>query len=392
LLERTLSPEVLRAWPRTEKTNALSTGAKQLLKQAVNVPALQQVCTIRTFGKLLSSFGTTLVARVGKDGRIHAGFNIASTKTGRMSCNEPNLQQLPRDPAFRSCFVATEGNVLVVADYSTMELRAAAEISGDVRLRADFAANVDLHRRTASQMFDIPEDQVTPEQRQAAKPINFGTIYGAGGAGLAASAWASYGVVMTPAQAERARDRFLARYPTLARWMGDHADLCQHRGYIAVGKHGRVILAEWEASPAAAQPHLYAPYGYDDNDDDLDMDDEDALDARIPYGRNYPPRVQSPLRYTLCCNAPVQGACADILLRAIYLIDRMLTEAGIPGGLVLAVHDELVLEVPEDRAAEAARLLQAAMVQAFSEYFPAAPTEGLVDVHVGKKWGAAKAK
>jgi hypothetical protein len=131
--------------------------------------------------------------------------------------------------------------------------------------------------------------------------------------------------------------------------------------------------------------------GFDDDDDELDIDDdENALDARIPYGRNYPPRTDSSLKYTLCCNAPVQGACADIIMQAVILIDRMLTEADIPGGLVLAVHDELVLEVPEDRAEQAKQLLQAAMKQAFSEYFPNAPVDGLVEAGIAKAWGEAK--
>jgi DNA polymerase-1 len=388
LLKDKLPPEVLQAWPRTKKTGELSTATEHLLRHAVTVPELRLICTIKKFEKLLSSFGTTLAARISKDGRINAGFNIASAKTGRMSCSDPNLQQLPRDPAFRNCFVAADGYILVVADYNMMELRAAAEISNDALLRREFTNRVDLHRRTASQMFAIPEDQVNAEQRQAAKPINFGVIYGAGGAGLAQSAWASYGVVLTPQQAQAARDRFLARYRTLARWMRDHADLCQHRGHIAIGRYGRVILAEWENAPQPTA--ISGPYGYDDDDDDSDIDDEDGLDARIPYGRNYPPRAISPLKYTLCCNAPVQGAGAEIITRAIALIDRMLEKAGIPGGLVLVVHDELALEVPEDHAKEAAKLLRKAMEQAFREHFADAPIYGLVDVHIGKAWGEAK--
>jgi DNA polymerase-1 len=389
LLTRVLPAEVLRDWPRTAKTGLLSTAGKQLLKQAVNVPALVQLCAIKKADKLLSSFGDTLAARVGRDGRIHAGFNIASTKTGRMSCGDPNLQQLPRNSEFRNCFAADNGNILVVADYSTMELRAAAEISNDDVLRQDFKNGVNLHRRTAAQMFDIPEDQVTPAQRQAAKPINFGVIYGAGGVGLAASAWAGYGVAMTPAQAQSARDQLLARYRTLARWMHDHAGLCQHRGTIAIGRHGRVIIAEWEGAPALPPITSYDTDD-DDDDDDWDSDDENALDGHIPYSRNYPTHAVSPLKYTLCCNAPVQGACADIIMCAITLIDRALTEAGIPGGLVLAVHDELVLEVPADRADEAKRLLQAAMEQAFAEYFPTAPINGLVEARITKAWGESK--
>jgi DNA polymerase-1 len=391
LLTRVLPAAVLQTWPRTAKKLELSTGSKQLLKQETAAPELGVVCTIKRYEKLLSAFGDTLAARVGQDGRIHAGFNIAAAKTGRMSCSDPNLQQLPRDPAFRNCFVAADGYVLVGADYKMMELRAAAEISNDDVLRRDLANKVDLHSRTAAQLYGIPESQVTKEQRQGAKAINFGLIYGAGGAGLAQSAWASYGVVLSPQQAHAARDRFLARYRTLARWMDNHYDLCQHRGYIEIGKYGRVIMAEWEATPAQPPPYNN-PYacGYDDDDNDCDIDDEDGLDNRILYGRNYPPRTISPLKYTLCCNAPVQGACAEIITRAIALIDRMLEEAGIPGGLVLVVHDELVLEVPEDHAKEAAKLLREAMEQAFVEYFPQAPTNGLVEVHTVRAWGEAK--
>jgi DNA polymerase-1 len=388
LLERVFSPEVLQRWPRTMKTQALSTGSKQLLRQEAAAPELGQICTIKRYEKLLSAFGSTLAARVGKDGRIHAGFNIAGTKSGRMSSSDPNLQQIPRDQDVRNCFVPQAGYLLVIADYNMMELRAAAEISNEGMLRRDLADEVDLHTRTAAQLYGIPEKEVTRQQRQGAKAINFGLIYGAGGAGLAASAWASYGIALTPHRAQAARDWFLDRYRTLAHWMGDHADLCQRRGYIVIGNYGRVLMAEWETAPA--QPNSYGRYRYDDDDDELDIDDEDALDGRVAYGRNYSAEPRSSLRYTLCCNAPVQGACADILLRALYLIDHMLTEAGIDGGLVLAVHDELVLEVPEGHAKEAARLLQAAMVQAFTEYFPEAPVHGLVDVRVVRAWGEAK--
>jgi DNA polymerase I-like protein with 3'-5' exonuclease and polymerase domains len=392
LLECVLPPEVLRAWPRTEKKSELSTAAKHLLKQTATVPALAQLCAIKKAEKLLSSFGDTLTARVGQDGRVHAGFNIAAAKTGRMSSSDPNMQQIPRDKNVRNCFVAQDGYAFVLGDYTTMELRAVAEISGDAVMRKDFADGVDLHERLARQMHGIPAGQAVPrELRQAAKPINFGTIYGAGGAGLAESARASYGVVLTPAQAEDARDRFLDRYSAVRHWMYWHKDHCQRQGYIAAGRYGRVIMAEWESAPVV-QSRPYDPYGYwnANEDDDPDTEDEDGLYARSPYGR-HAAHINSPLRYTLCCNAPVQGACADIIMRAVNLIDRMLTEAGIPGGLVLAVHDELVLEVPADRAEEAARLLRTAMEQAFAEYFGSAPINGLMDVHTGKSWGEAKA-
>jgi DNA polymerase-1 len=398
LLRRVLPEETLQEWPRTEKSGALSTSDNGL-KRCSHVPEIDLVRTIKAHEKLLSAFGAPLAARAGPDGRIRASFNLAGAKTGRMRCSNPNMQQLPRDPAYRNCFIAAPGNVLIVADYSMMELRGTAEIYNDAVLRKDFADSVDLHRRLAAQMFGITEEQVTKEQRQAAKPINFGTIYGAGGAGLATSAWDGYGVRMTPEEAAAARDRFLGRYSALAFGMRTNADACQRRGYIAIGKHGRVILAEWEK---AADPHrstyqravrahgdAYAGEAKDDVDGD---DVDDPFDTGAGSGRRWlDPRPPSPLKFTLCCNAPVQGACAEITMLAMTLIDRAMTDAGIPGGPVLAVHDELVLEVPEDRAAEAARLLAACMTRAFKDYFPAAPVTNLVDVHPpARSWGEAK--
>jgi DNA polymerase-1 len=395
LLENTLPPEVLRAWPRTAKSGELSTADKDL-KRPTGIPELDLVRTIRTQEKLLSTFGASLAARAADDGRIHASFNLAGAKTGRMRCSDPNLQQMPRDPAFRNCFVAAPGKVLIVADYSTMELRAAAEIYGDAILRQDFADGVDPHRRLAAQMYGIPEDEVTREQRQAAKPINFGTIYGAGGKGLAASAWSSYGIEMTPREAQAARDRFLGRYRGLARGMLTNAHVCQRLGYIAIGKYGRVIKAEWETAPPDRHSNSRADDGGDCVGKDEDADDDDNGDcgfgADAGTGRGWWPqqRVVSPLKYTLCCNAPIQGACADIIMWGTTLFDRAMIDVGIDGGLVLSVHDELVAEVKEEHAAHAAKLLVRVMVQAFAEYFPTAPVNGLVEVHIVRAWGEAK--
>jgi DNA polymerase-1 len=238
-------------------------------------------------------------------------------------------------------------------------------------------------------MHGIPDGQPVPKElRQGAKAINFGTIYGAGGAGLAESAWASYGVVMTPAQAGDARDRFLKRYSGVAHWMQGNADACQRRGFITIGNYGRVIMAEWEAVATTAQrASLWHAYDEDEDDDD----DDDGAGWSSQWALTSASRPVSPLKHTLCCNAPVQGACADILLAGITRVDRALTEAGISDGLILAVHDELVLEVTEDRAEEAAGLLREVMEQAFAEYFPHAPVNRLVEVHIVERWGDAKA-
>jgi DNA polymerase I len=403
LLERVLPADVLASWPRTDKSNELSTADKNL-KRVMGIPEIDLVRIMKTQEKLLSSFGTRLVAKISSDGRLRASFNLAGAKTGRMRCSAPNLQNLPRELAFRNCFVAAPGHVFVIGDYSTMELRAVAEIAGDDTLRQDFANNVNLHRRLAAQMHNIPEDQITEEQRRGAKAINFGTIYGAGGPGLAASAWVSYGIVLTPAEAQAARDRFLGRYRMVALWMRTNADNCQRKGVIEVGIHGRVIRAEWEQSNGTHWGGYRRSYNNDGLDGDEDdengsWDDDEELAAFYAnadsrdYGHsnpNYNRPPPSPLKYTLACNAPVQGACADIVMRAMVLIDSALIKAGIPGGLVLSVHDELVLEVPEEFAEQVRQLLEQCMTQAFHEYFPQAPTNGLVEAKVCGRWGEAK--
>jgi DNA polymerase-1 len=376
LLRQVLPPDVIANWPRTDKTGELS-AARAHLTRHEDIPEIALVLTNKKQQKLLSSFGATLAARAHTDGRIRASFNLAQAKTGRMSCTDPNLQQLPRDKRMRDCFVAVPGNLLVVADYNAMELRVWGENAGDMIVRADFARGFDPHRMQAAAMNGIEENIVTRDQRQAAKAINFSIIYGAGPAGIVASVWANYGIMITLATAQAARDRFLGRYRTSAHWMAGNADACQRRGYIAIGKYGRIIAAEWEGTPK-----LLRRYRSNDEDDEGEDDDNDWEPAY---------HFVSPLKYTLCCNAPIQGACAEILMRAMILIDGMLRAANIPGGLVLAVHDELVLEVSEDRAAEAAKLLERAMVQAFVEYFPQAPTNGLeVEVHTVRAWGEAK--
>jgi DNA polymerase I-like protein with 3'-5' exonuclease and polymerase domains/N6-adenosine-specific RNA methylase IME4 len=387
LLNKVLGPEVLAQWPRTGKTGELATGEKHLRRAAPYAPAIRHLIDIKQREKLLSSFGNTLARKASLvTGRLHAQFNIAAAKTGRASSREPNMQQIPasKAAAFRNCFVAAPNHILVMGDYNAMELRAAAEISNDAAMRNDFANGVDLHRVQAAAMNNISECNVTPAQRQAAKAINFGTIYGSGGAGLAMSAWASYGVEMSVEEAAEARDKFFARYAQLHAWMRSNADRCQRRGYIEIGRFGRVIEAAWERPE---QSFRNGGCTLDDDDDENNGSDDDALNWTIRcVGRQ-----QSSLRYTLCCNAPVQGACADVMMLAMTAIDKALSDARIDGGLILSVHDELVLEVPDERADEAAALLAQCMEQTFLEVFPVAPTRGLVEIKRGHSWGAAKA-
>jgi hypothetical protein len=338
--------------------------------------------TINAMAKLLGTFGPELTNKVSAITRkLHPGFNVASTKAGRFSCNDPNVQQIPKHKAagFRGCFVAAPGKVLVIADYNAMELRAAAEVSNCAAMRADFANGVDLHRRQAAEMLAIPQEQVTEEQRGAAKPICFGTIYGAGRRGLMASAWNSYGLLLTGDEAEAARQAFLGRYPDLAVWMDRSYAQSNEQGYITVGKLGRAIDAVWE-SPKLPDGS-YNWHRGDDSDEPFDLID----DGEEWLARPHPWRTT--LKRTLCCNAPIQGACADAAMRALILVDAALFEAGIDGGPVIFNHDEIVLEVPVADAERARTTLVEGMTRAFAETFPDAPLNGLVETKIATAWG-----
>ena len=226
--------------------------------------------------------------------------------------------------------------MLISADYSQMELRAAAWISDDVELLLAYEQGLDVHVLTAAAIADIEPAEVTKEQRTAAKPINFGSIYGMSAKGLVASAWSSYGIVMTEAEAKGALDRFFTKYSGLRQWMWEHAEKCKRERQVVIGA-GRVVENAWEGK----------------------------------WGLGYPQM----------CNLPVQGICADCMMRAIAEIHRRS-----PGILVAIIHDELLAEVLEDRADEAVVVLRECMTDAFAETFPGAPLPGIVDVKLGRSW------
>ena len=303
---------------------------------------------MRAKESLLNKFGASLLAAITPStGRIHAHFNVAATKSGRWSCERPNLQAIPNNhsvPGFRRIFCADDGRVLVGGDYSQMELRVAAEVSQDGALRKIYEDGLDLHKIQAASMARVPVDEVTDELRNRAKPVNFGSIYGMGSKALVSMAWKNYRVAMTLPEAAGALEKFFAKFHTLKRWMRQHAETCISRHRIDIGA-GRVLQAGWE-----------------------------------PGG----------LRYTQCCNLPIQGASADIMMLAIAKVYRALQVEKIEGGLVACVHDELVLEVHEGQAPQAKVILEDAMVAAFRQTYPLAPVSGLVSATVGATWDDLK--
>jgi DNA polymerase-1 len=340
-LANVLDADQLERWPRTE-TGQPSIAAAHL-KRLVQIPTARPVLAILAHEKLLRSFGAGLTALINPaTGRLHAHYNLAGAKSGRFTCSNPNLQQLPsrRAPEFRRCIVAAPGYLLVGCDWNQIELRATAWISGDPALTALYADGRDLHREIAAQIAGVAIKDVTKEQRQGAKAVAFGSVYGIGPRSLVESAFVSYSVEMTEAAAKQALDAFFKRFAVLDRWRRDHAAICQAQGCVRIGA-GRVVEAAWE-----------------------------------PYGLSFPQ----------CCNLPVQGICADAMLRAIALVHRRFTAADIRGGLVASVHDELLAEVAEDEAERARDLLQDAMTEGFTATFPGAPTTGVAKALIGHTW------
>ena len=347
LLEVLLSSEELQRWRRTEKSGALSTKRSELLR-AGHYPPIMALVKLSRIDKVLSSFGQTLAVLASPiTGRIHAHYRIANTASGRASCSGPNLQQVPRDPRFRALFVPEPGNVFIIADYASMELRAAAYISEDHAMTKAFEQGIDLHRLTASQMTGKDLADVTDEERKGAKCVNFGSVYGQGASGLVQSAWDQFDVVLDFDEAKAWLQTFADTYYGFTRWRSVHYRACERRRYIVIGKQARDGIGR-----------IYPQ-------------------SRVPEGGSF---------YTRCCNLPVQGACADASMLALAYVDDRLFDAGIEGGPVAWLHDEIVLEVRHDRAVEAASILKQAMIDGFIETFPDAPINGLVKPHIGMSW------
>ncbi|MEY5063128.1 MAG: hypothetical protein RLZZ112_1092 [Verrucomicrobiota bacterium] len=266
---------------------------------------------------------------VGKDGRIHAEFDPLGTATGRFSCREPNLQNVGRDVEMRSCFVADPKKVLVIADYSQIELRVAAFLAKEEAMLAAFRAVEDIHSLTAGKLAGKSQKHVSEEERKLAKAVNFGLLYGMSARGLAEYGRISFGLKLEEKDAREFRRKFFEAYPGLQQW---------HE----------------EARQAAADPGV--------------------TEVRTLHGRRrwLPPpggRMEW-VRFTALVNTPVQGTCGDAIKRA------MVALADAP--LVSTVHDELILEVAEKESAAMADRVAKAMRAGFAGMVP----EELIQVAV----------
>ena len=328
LLAGLLAEQEQQAWPRTPKSGKLSTRRADLAAGAAAYPLLKALVDIGRIEKQLSTYGARLAAQISPaTGRIHASYRIAGAISGRSTCSKPNMQNIPDTQpveglaSFRTLFGARPGYIFVAADWSSMEMRAAAFIATETAMTQAFERGEDLHALTARTMLgldeagwlSLPKDE-RKQHRKHAKPVNFGRLYGQGVKGLVASAREQYGLIIDLTMAKESIGAFEAAYPDFTRWCKDFARACKRSGCIPIGREGgRVHEIHWNAD------------GY---------------------------------RYTQCLNLPIQGACADAFMLALARVDAALFEAGIDGGPVAAPHDEIVLEVPEADAARAADLLR----------------------------------
>src|SRR5262249_4238777 len=328
---------------RRTPTGQPSTAEDVLEELAESFALPRLVLEYRALAKLKSTYTDKLPELVNeRTGRIHTSYAQAVAATGRLSSVEPNLQNIPiRHPEgrrIRKAFIAPPGCLLLAADYSQIELRIMAHLSGDESLRAAFAEERDVHQATAAEVFEVDLAAVSAEQRRTAKVINFGLIYGMSPFGLARN----LGIERSAAQ--QYVERYFQRYPGVKGFMDSTRSQARESGFVET-VFGR---------------RLYLP----------------DIRSGNPQLRQYAERS--------AINAPMQGTAADIIKRAMIALDAWLTRTGSPARLIMQVHDELVFELPAGLAPEFAEVVRSHMVEAAELSVPLA-----VDVGTGLNWDEA---
>ena len=329
--------------PPLKKTRSgYSTDAEVLETLALTQPICRDILDYRFVTKLRSTYTEGLSRLVADDGKIHTCFKQTVTATGRLSSVEPNLQNSPirqeEGRRIRRVFMPDEhGDYLLAAAYSPIELRVLAHISGDAKLRQAYVDEEDIHARTASEVFGVPIDQVTPDLRRAAKAVNFGIVYGISSFGL------SRDLGVSRNEAQQYIDRYLARYPEVAAYQARVILEAKEQGYVET-LFGR---------------RRYLP---------------DLLSRNFNL-RSFAQRV--------AMNAPIQGSAADIIKLAMIAVDRDMREQGLASKMLLQVHDELIFNVPEGELEIMKELVRRHMEHAVELSVPLT-----VDVKAGHDWYA----
>ena len=334
--------EKLKLDPKAKKTKTgqYSTSEEVLQKLAYKHEIIQHILKYRTYQKLKSTYVDALPSEIEpKDNRVHTTFSQTTAATGRLSSLNPNLQNIPirtaRGQQIRGAFVAEEGKKIISADYSQIELRLIAELSGEDNMIKAFQNGEDIHASTASKLFKIPLDQVDKTQRSQAKTVNFGIIYGQGAFALAEQTG------LSRTEAKQMIDSYYENYPKLKIFMTEQVEKARKNGFV------ETILGR--------KRHL------------KDINSNNFV-VRGHAERN-------------AVNAPIQGSAADIIKVAMINIDRALSEGGFKTKMLLQVHDELLFEVPEEEIEPIKALIKEKMESAVKTKVPL-----IVEVGIGNNW------
>ncbi len=340
--------------PHGKKTKkGYSTNADILEKLRGECPIVDHVLQWRQYAKLKSTYVDGLLKTIAPDGRIHTIFRQTETRTGRISSTEPNLQNIPVRTSLgrnmRKFFVAKEGNVLLDADYSQIELRLLANLSGDKQMRYAVLSGADIHAATAAQVFEMPQEMVTHEMRSAAKAVNFGILYGMGAYSL------SQDIHVTVRQANQYIQNYMAQFPSVGTFMDKTVADAKRNGFVTTYFKRRRPVSELAATNKMVQ----------------------ASGKRIAM------------------NTPIQGTAADIIKIAMIRVYERLKRDVPEANLVLQVHDELIVEVPEALAMQAAKVLGEEMQGVIQSTLPESqwsefPVPLSADVAMGTSWFEAK--
>lgn len=344
-LQENLPEDMLSSWPRTEpeegKTPKLKTDAHTFSDYGT-LDICKPFAKYQKLYKLTTSFGGSLLyARNQATLRLHPGYSVAGARTGRLSCSNPNLQQSPRDPAFRKAFIPTKGYEFVIADYSQIEVRAIAEISNDPIMLKAYEDGLDIYAYTAAHLNSKDIKDVTKPERQHSKCLVLGLNYGLGAKKFSHYAKKSYGVIMTDEDAIGSVKAYFKLYSRLKQWQRETTTRCVEAGYMTYTKLGK----------------------------------SRKLTEDTYYGASL--------------NHPVQGSTAEVMLRAIVYVREAC--AGTSMRLIATVHDELIVEcLPEDTA-KVKELMTGAMIKAYLKTFPSGRTvKKLVEPTSGSNWAEAK--
>jgi DNA polymerase-1 len=339
ILFEQLELPVIRKTPKGQPSTAED--VLQELAHDYELPEL--ILKYRSLKKLQSTYVDKLPGQICPEtGRIHTSYHQAVASTGRLSSTDPNLQNIPirteEGRRIRQAFIASEGCVLLAADYSQIELRIMAHLSKDERLATAFANGEDIHSSTAAEVFAVAKDKVSKEQRRAAKAINFGLIYGMSAFGLAKQ------LGIRRSQAQSYVDLYFERYPGVKVYMDETRELAHEQGFVETIFGRRLYLPE--------------------------------INARNAQRRQYAERT--------AINAPMQGSAADIIKRAMISIDQWLLEEARPVSMIMQVHDELVFEVDQN---ESKKIRQEICQRMTAAADLAVPLE--VDANIGSNWDEA---